>query len=347
MHWPQQKSVGSSSFFAQGTSKDKLPPPDPQIVAQPVVLTTVTNASVYFSGGRHVVTTNNGTVISRCRISNTRLAEIPWQTHKHLVGTSLILGDSAGASNYYHWMLDLMPKLGYLAKIGINLDSIDHFLVRDAKTLFHIESLKKLGIDESRIVETAQQPHLSCDSVLVLPLKHQINMSMHPFVPNWVNSTFNDAVTNDKEKIKLYLKRAEGGRRGIKNQEAVESLLLEKGFSIVEINGLSIAEQAHLLNRAKVIVSPHGATLTNLVFAQPGAKVIELFGTHVFPYYYGLSNLCNLEYHALLQKPADYAKLVQIQTALEFGSAKNQNITQYQEFSVNLIALGNAITACS
>ena len=329
---------------------EDLPSPDKHIVTQPVDLISVTNASVYLSGSRYLVSTSDGTVVSRAGINNTRLAEIPWETHRHLHGTSFILGNSAGARNYYHWTLDLLPKLGYLENSGFKLNSIDHFLVRDAKTPFQIESLKKLGIDESRIVETANQPNLICDTVLQIPLKHKINMSMHPFVPKWVNSVFNESdslLKKPSKKLKLYLKRSSGSRRGIKNADDLEKMLAENGFETATMDGLSISQQAHILAQAETIISPHGGALTNMVYAPPGTKIIELFGTHVLPYYFGLANLCKHEYHAILQTQQDYEKLVNIKSAMKAGNPDNQAITQHEEYSVDLVALKKAILACS
>lgn len=339
MHWAKSSAPHCQS----------LPTPDQQIVTEPVELTAVTNASVYFPGSKQVVMATDGTVVSRRGVDNTHLAEIPWQTHQHLAGTSLLLGDSAGARNYYHWTLDVLPKLGYLERAEFDLDSIDHFLVRDAKTPFQLESLMKLGIDESRIIETASQPHLSCDKALLLPLKHRVNMSMHPFAPAWVNSMFGDtdnAHNSTDDTTKLYLKRPPGGRRGITNEDELEALLVQRGFETVVMTGLSIAQQAHLLAKADIVISPHGGTLTNIVYAKPGTKIIELFGSHVYPYYFGLANLCNHEYHALLQNPQDYAKLVQVKAAMNNGNAANQSITQFEEFSVDMNALDQAISAC-
>ena len=322
------------------------------MVTHPVTLTSVSHARVYLTGGRHAVSTNDGTWISVHGVNDIGLSEIPWQRHKHLQGTSLMLGNSAGANCYYHWMLDLLPKLGYLERAGFDLSTINYFLVRETVTPFQIESLKKFGIDSSKIIQTGKHPYLSCDEVLMVDLKHKVNMAMHQFVPEWVNSVFKYQQAErsprheSTEKIRLYLKRPIGVRRGIENEEALEALLIEHGFEIAVMEGLSIEQQARLLGRAEIIVSPHGGALTNMVFAEAGTKVIELFGTHVYPYYYGLATLCKHEYHAILQQPEDYTNLVQLKTAMEVGTNENQAITQREEFSVDLIALGNAISAC-
>ncbi len=338
VYWP-----GLDSLQVQS-----LPKPDSDMVTKPVTLTTVTNASVYLTGGRHAVHTSDGSLISVNRVSSKRLADIPWRAHTHLSGTSLLLGNSAGAACYYHWMLDLLPKIGFIQQAGIDINSIDHFLVREAVTPFQIETLEKLGIDRSRIVQTAKQPYLSCDEVMLVSLDHHVNMTMHRFVPEWVNATFNehdesaDKISSPK---RLYVKRPAGVRRAIDNADEVENLLVGFGFESVLMEGLSIDEQAHLFSQADVIVAQHGGALTNTVFARPDTKVVEIFGPHVYPFYYGLANLCGLEYHAILQNVDDYASLVQKDTALRMGSDESLAVSQREDFSVDVVALEKAITA--
>ena len=338
VYWPSSDDLHAQS----------LPERDADMVSKPVTLTTVTNASVYLTGGRHAVHTSDGALISVNRVSSKRLADIPWRNHKHLSGTSLLLGNSAGAACYYHWMLDLLPKIGLIQQAGIDIDSIDHFLVREAVTPFQIESLEKLGIDRSRVVQTAKQPYLTCDELLLVSLDHHVNMTMHRFVPEWVNATFSvhdkSAKKNSIEK-KLYIKRPTGVRRAIDNADEVENLLLGFGFKSVFMEGLTIDEQAHLFSQADVIVAQHGGALTNLVFARPGTKVVEIFGPHVYPFYYGLANLCGLEYYATLQHSDDFASLVQKDTALRRGSDENLSVSQSEDFAVDVAVLEKAISA--
>jgi capsular polysaccharide biosynthesis protein len=50
-----------------------------------------------------------------------------------------------------------------------------------------------------------------------------------------------------------------------------------------------------------VVLAPHGAGLSNIVFCQPGTKVIELFApTYIPPCYRIISNICGLEHYYLI-----------------------------------------------
>ncbi|WP_442935781.1 glycosyltransferase family 61 protein [Nostoc sp.] len=61
--------------------------------------------------------------------------------------------------------------------------------------------------------------------------------------------------------------------------------------------------QAKTLSNAEVIVAPHGAGLTNLIFCSQGTKVIEIFSPHYLNLtYWGLSNLMKLDYYYIISE---------------------------------------------
>ncbi|OZH55086.1 hypothetical protein AFK68_06815 [Hydrocoleum sp. CS-953] len=64
---------------------------------------------------------------------------------------------------------------------------------------------------------------------------------------------------------------------------------------------MSLENQIATFAHAKIIVAPHGSGLTNIVFCNPGTKVIELFSPHYLRYYYWhISQLLGLEHYFLI-----------------------------------------------
>ena len=61
------------------------------------------------------------------------------------------------------------------------------------------------------------------------------------------------------------------------NQAELQAALESRGFVSIQPERLSVAEQAGFLSSARCVVAPHGAALTNLIFAPPGALLLELF----------------------------------------------------------------------
>ncbi|NET41307.1 DUF563 domain-containing protein [Okeania sp. SIO2B3] len=55
-----------------------------------------------------------------------------------------------------------------------------------------------------------------------------------------------------------------------------------------------------------MIITPHGAGLTNLVFCTPGTKVIEIFSPkYITPIYWQISNVCGLLHYYLIGENFD------------------------------------------
>lgn len=75
----------------------------------------------------------------------------------------------------------------------------------------------------------------------------------------------------------LYVSRNDSGMRRILNEEQLLPGLRDLGFNIVMPAELSLLEQLLLFRNARVIVSAHGAGLTNLLFSQPGTSLVEIF----------------------------------------------------------------------
>lgn len=307
------------------------------MLSNDVVLHELSNAEVYFNGPALWVHDSNDQEVFRDNIPQTQKRPHRWRRGKRLKGTTMLFATSAGAHCYYHWMLEIMPKLGLLERDGIPLDSIDHFLVREITAKWQLETLARFGIDQSRIVETGKKPQWRCDKLLHIDLNCGINLKMHRFIPQWMKHLYPSTV-DDKPRIKLYITRPKGVRRGIANEHEFLPLLEEAGFTIMAMEGLSVAEQAALLARADVLMSPHGGALTNMVFCKPGITVVEMFSRHVFPYYYGLAANCGHRYHAILENATqDYPRLVNSNAAQSF--ADSQHETAGLSFNVSVDAI--------
>ena len=74
---------------------------------------------------------------------------------------------------------------------------------------------------------------------------------------------------------KLYISRAKS-RRSLPDEKGIEKILKGKGFEVAYFEDMSFVEQLKSIRAAEVIVSPHGAGLSNIIVAKPGAKVVEI-----------------------------------------------------------------------
>ncbi|NEP82194.1 MAG: glycosyltransferase family 61 protein [Okeania sp. SIO3B3] len=100
---------------------------------------------------------------------------------------------------------------------------------------------------------------------------------------------------------RIYISRKQANNRRIINEDEMINFLTKFGFQSVTLESMSVTAQASLLANAKVVISPHGGGLTNLVFCHPGTKVIEIFSpNYIYSCYWLVSNLVGLEYYYLL-----------------------------------------------
>ncbi len=341
-----------------GYSVGQLPP----IEAGPASIIQSENSYVWFDGGNlKIVDQQENTVAVEGNEYPKDLTRN--DSVNRLAGKTLILGGN-GARCYYHWMVDILPKLGLLEKAGISLEEIDHFIVRSIHSEFQRSTLQALGIPLSRIYSVNQNPEFFAETIIHVRYYNMMGMGMQPFVPEFLKSSFSPQlqetiversfplVERIRSKLRskgktsrkismikrLYISRPKGVRRGVSNNDEVEAFLETRGFTSLAMEGLSVTEQAKLLSAAEIVVSPHGGGLTNLVFCNPGTKVIELFGEHIFPYYYGLSNVCDLDYYAYVQNEEDIYRVIDAKIANEHGS--NRGRTRLKSFRVDLNKLG-------
>jgi len=209
---------------------------------------------------------------------------------KNIEGSVLsLLTGGAGNENYWHWMFDVLPRLG-IYESKINLDLIDFFLLPDNKKKFQIETLEILGIQKKKQISSIKYRHISTKNLYVT--SHPVLLSnnatkdiqnMPKWISTWLKKKFLTNNTKDEKKFykKIYLDRSDSksnvkSLRLIVNEEEVKNHLRKEGFKIVKLADLHFNDQVLTFNNAEVIVGLHGAGFTNIVFCKPNAKVIEL-----------------------------------------------------------------------
>lgn len=103
---------------------------------------------------------------------------------------------------------------------------------------------------------------------------------------------------------KIYISRKKAARRKITNEVELEFLLKDQDFEIVCLEDLALSEQIKLLSNAKIIISAHGAGLTNINFMKKKSHIIELtpilsdFANFRFPFW-RMASLIELNYYCL------------------------------------------------
>jgi hypothetical protein len=210
-------------------------------------------------------------------------------------GTAAVL-THVGSDNYYHWMFEVLPRIGLLNKSGIEIDKL---IVSDMTKRFQQETLKALGIPGENIITCKQDTHVKVRNLVVTSVLRYPNYAACQFL--------RDALLTEQQKKRrgqrrIYVKRK--WTREIVNEHEINDVLSKQGFEFFELETMSVAEQIELFSDAEIVVGSHGAGFTNLVFCPPDTKVLELFpSNYVQPHYMLISAFSNLNYHFLIGEP--------------------------------------------
>lgn len=212
-----------------------------------------------------------------------------------------VLLSSGHDNNYFHWLVECLPKL-------LLIDGLQQF--KDVPLLIPTGLHKNLMIALDRLnINNRQLIYIERDSAcrvgrLIFPSALSQIVDRYEGSPvfnvdivlshKWltkVSERLKSNVENNKRPWrKLFLTRRKG-YRSLGNRDELELLLLQHNFEIVELEGASLDFQLELFSQAAVIVAPTGAALTNMLYCQAGTKVIILMSNHEVTNFYFWSNL--------------------------------------------------------
>jgi len=199
------------------------------------------------------------------------------------------INDHYGGNNYAHWLLDWVPRLKFLVE---NKALDKHALVFGMPlNAAQRETLKALNIDDSRVIAVRKA---TLNASVVFSASEVVGcttsgaalrrpaQACSRWALNFIRSLFLSGEARGPGRRILVDRR--GTRRLLLSNET-RGLLERLGFEEVFLEGMPVRDQARLFNDCEMIISAHGAALSNLVFCEPGTKVLE-----IFPEKYSTSN---------------------------------------------------------
>ncbi|MGC1199139.1 MAG: tetratricopeptide repeat protein [Geitlerinemataceae cyanobacterium] len=219
---------------------------------------------------------------------------------ERIEGTVAVIA-GLSANVYFHWMVDILPRLEILRQGGWNWDKIDKFVVNQCRQPFQKETLKRMGIPEHKIIESDRHPHIQADRLIVPSFPGDLGLPS-PWVIQFLRRTFMaEKVAAKAYPERIYISRTKARYRRLFNEAEVLALLQAYGFVSVALEELPLDEQINLFRNAKTIVAPHGSGFTNILFCQPGTQIVELVSPHYFRHYFGtISQQLGLKHYYLV-----------------------------------------------
>jgi capsular polysaccharide biosynthesis protein len=218
----------------------------------------------------------------------------------------------ACALNYAHWLTEVLPRIALfcsrdqLRDVPIIVDDGLHKNLMESlllvagplRTVFMLPLGRALRVERLFAVSPTGYVPFGPRSTR---LKSRSHGTFSPvalnLVANKIASGFDPAADLPR---KIVIRRNSGIRRML-NADDIEQQLVNKGFTIVEPEKLSLREQVRIFSSAEVVVGATGAAFANIVFCRPTARIIIMISKHEnMPYWYwqhiACSVGCSVEY---------------------------------------------------
>jgi hypothetical protein len=207
------------------------------------------------------------------------------QKEQRIRGRAVVLTTPGARGNYFHWCLELLPKIHLLRSCGLFRPENDIFLVNHDEASYQIQTLALLGLRAPNVIRTYPGIKITADE-LIVPSHSSRHEAIPPWAVHFLRERFLRQSSAASDQKKLFLDRGAAKRRTILNQAEVHKYLCGRGYAVVETAKLSFQEQVNLFRGARSIVSCHGAGLANLCFVEPGTKLLEIFSPFYTPDYF-------------------------------------------------------------
>ena len=221
-----------------------------------------------------------------------------------------LLSPRALDGNYYHWTHDVLLSLHGLLP---HVPATTRFIVPAGLRLFQLESLAMLGIAQDQLVTFEQRASdhgdwsWRLDRLFFSP--GPIGASASAAALEWLRAVGLEyaGATNPRARRRLYISRRHAHHRRIVNETEVVTYLLGHGFEVHELEDYGYQEQISLFADASVVVGPHGAGHTNMLFAQPGMVLVDILGSLVNKCFHNMALTLGDDYWYILgdDRPAE------------------------------------------
>ncbi len=180
---------------------------------------------------------------------------------------------------FFHWLMESLPRMALLQEV---LPALDGIFVPGPVQAFQADALAALGVARDKLIPLSPGAHFAPEHLFVPQAFAMYNL------PRWAMAWYQRAFAAQEDEApplpaRVYISRADAPQRRVANEAALMEALGARGFVALRLSDLGFLNQARLFRNASTIIAPHGAGLSNLVFCQPGAEVLEIFPPRWMP----------------------------------------------------------------
>lgn len=199
--------------------------------------------------------------------------------------------------NYYHWLLEAIPRIDLYERAGVRADRF----YAPTRFTFQRDLLRLAGISADRITTATVNRHIVADRLAASSLRLNSTRWKTDFLFRRFTAGLDQTAT---PQARVFISRRRRGKRILANDNAVFAALEPLGFRRYDLETLPAAEQIRLFFNAEIVVGPHGAGMTNLVFCRPGTKVVEINTPYrTTSCFYDIAHYRRLDYRLHVARP--------------------------------------------
>ena len=235
--------------------------------------------------------------------------------------------DQWAVRNYYHWMIESLPRL-----MLIKMHYPNCVLIFPEPAADFIEStVAAMGFSKIQVLQRESAKIIKVPTLLFpqivysdvddrlatsdnIPPSGKTIKSKYP-----VTGPYEELILTVRKKLlshhcptpvarkkRLYISRSKQTKRRLLNEEEIKPVLNKYGFETVYFEDMNFTRQIAVMFEADIFVGLHGANMVNILFLQEGAKVVELMNEDFLnDVYYLLASSIGLPYYSVPCAMAD------------------------------------------
>jgi len=192
-----------------------------------------------------------------------------------------ILVTDEWTKNYCHFLWESLSKLILMKKEFS--DSVLLLPRSYAKIDFIMKSFEAFGFNKKNIKLIPKKSRFKIKNLAFIPVINIGTSNYYDFLKfNEIKSVILGKYSAQLVKNfgdKIYISRSNSLNvvsRRVSNEEELSLMLEKRGFKTVYMENFSFLEQISIMSHAKYVVAPHGAGITNVMFAKDDCHLIEL-----------------------------------------------------------------------
>lgn len=215
------------------------------------------------------------------------------------------------SNNFYHWNIDCLPRLYNIKMIPFTKEI--HLIIHKNQPTYQKEILSFFIEKDPRL----KPVYITNGEKWNLPefwLPSFVTSGQSGFMPreniDYVRSTILEGygIQSSTKNKAVYISRRLAKKRKLLNEIEIEEYLSSIGVEIIYMESLSFKAQIEAIHNAKLIISPHGAGLSHVLYTI-SAKVIEIHpSNYVQTHYCMLSSACGHDYECFVGEKMDENK---------------------------------------